>query len=150
MKKNLLTTLLLILSASLFAGEKEDAFKKAFMEAYKESDSSLYKLVEFYEGTPEMFDKGIKNSLSKMRTIEIDRIEFIEPIEEKSISFTHEGVEYTTTLPIEKLFKIHYKNTEVITVGSETSQLKSGMLNLGLKDGAYRIVAIKPKEAKRE
>lgn len=143
---SLISISLLIVSGNLLAGAKEDAFEKAFLNAHSTSDDALFSLVEFNEGTPEMFDEGLKGVLRGLRDKQIERVEFIEPKKEVSIDFEYEGVTYTSTLPIQKVFEIYFMNPEVVTVGKETSQLKSGMLNLGLSEGQYRIAAIKPKK----
>lgn len=145
MKKSLLTLILFLSGLSLHAGEKEKAFEQAFRDAVAKSDEATFALVEFNKSTPKMFDEAFKNQLVDIRQRGIKEIEFFDAKETDVIEFTHEGVDYTSTLPIEKRMKIYFEKSKV-TVGSESSELVSGTLMIGTKDETYRIVAIKPKE----
>lgn len=145
MKKTLLTLILALSVFNLHANEKEKAFEQSFLDAVATSDEATFALVEFNGSTPKMFDEAFKNQLIDIRKRGIKEIEFVDAKEADVIEFTHEGVDYTSTLPIEKRLKVYFEKVKV-TVGNESSELVSGTLMIGSKDGAYRIVAIKPKK----
>ena len=105
MKKTLLTLILALSVFNLHANEKEKAFEQSFLDAVATSDEATFALVEFNGSTPKMFDEAFKNQLIDIRKRGIKEIEFVDAKEADVIEFTHEGVDYTSTLPIEKRLK---------------------------------------------
>lgn len=139
MKKSLLVLSLTFSVLNLQAGEKEDEFEKSFFNAIATSDEAMFKLVEFGEGAPLLFDDLLKDSLKKERIKKITEVKFL-PLEDDTITeFNYEGVDYVTTLPIEIRFNVTYKKTD------DKAQVTSTSYSLGTKDGVYKIVAPKPK-----
>ena len=144
MKIPLLILTFLWCALSLYAGEKEEAFERKFREAISTGDEALFNLVEFHKLTPNFFDDAVKSELIDARSRTITEIEIKDARENDVINFVHDGVAYTSTLPITKNLVLHFEPVTV-TVGRESSAVVSSTFMLGVKDGCYRIVAIKPK-----
>lgn len=127
----------------LHAEDFEKSFKRDFIAAVSTSDKALFSLVEFHELTPKFFNEALKSLLVDVRQRTIKKVGITEPTESDVVDFIFEGVAYTSTLPITKNLVIHFE-PEPVTVGRETSAVISSTFMLGVKEGAYRIVAIMP------
>ncbi|WP_269523229.1 hypothetical protein [Coraliomargarita parva] len=138
MKTKLFVISLLLCALGLFAGEQEDRFERAFFHAISEGDEAMYALVEFSEEAPGLFNDMLKESLREDRVKEIEGVAFRELPKDSKTGFTYEGVAYVPTLRIEKEFVVKYKPTK------DDARVTATTYRLGIKDGAYKIVASKP------
>jgi len=139
MKKLLIPIILFLGVLTVLADEKEQQFKKAYFEAIADSDEAMFRLIEFSDQVPEIFNELLKESLREDRRRTITTVKFRNPTEEAMTEFTHEGVVYVPALEIEKEFVVTYEETD------EQAQITETVYSLGTKNGAYKIVGPKPK-----
>jgi hypothetical protein len=143
--KRILILACLLSILHLHAEERGETFKRDFFKAIATSDEALFSLVEFHKLPPKFFNEALKNELIDMRSRTITEIEIKDAMENDVIDFVYDDVAYTSTLPITKNLVLNFEPVTV-TVGAESSAVVSSTFMLGVKDGYYRIVAIRPKK----
>jgi hypothetical protein len=136
--KHILTIITLLLGASsLFAGEKEEAFKTELIEAFAAGEKESLALIEIAPTTPQVFAEMIQASIKENRKRTITGITFLEPKADSKKPKLFKGKEYISTLPVTKRVRLDFDGTDDVSFFT---------YDLGLKGGSYKIVTLKPKK----
>ena len=136
--KNILPIIPLLFGAlSLFAGEKEEAFKTELIEAFAAGDEESLALIEIAPTTPPIFVEMIQASVKENRKRTITEITFLEPKPDSKKPKLYKGKEYISTLPLTKRVRLDFDGADDVSFFT---------YDLGLREGSYKIVTLKPVE----